>query len=100
MSKGRIKLRRYREIVICQVVSVAMSILLYGNSYANTYYIPVGTITDHSDKTVTGSIAWYFDHYKSGNVYKLSSNAVYYISDKLEMEANTELNKSDPNFNC
>jgi hypothetical protein len=43
----------------------------------SVYLIPVGTITDHSDSTITGSIAWYFNHYGVLNTYYLSSNGYY-----------------------
>ena len=49
---------------------------------ASSYSIPVGTITDHSDATAVGSIAWYLATYGGGtaaspNTFYLSSNAVY-----------------------
>ena len=46
------------------------------------YSIPAGTIADHSDATITGSIAWYLATYGGGtatspNTFYLSTNGTY-----------------------
>lgn len=54
------------------------------------YNIPQGGIGDHSDASVTGSIAWYFATYGDGNTYNLSTDATtagYYIANTLVVPA-------------
>lgn len=47
-----------------------------------SYSIPVGTITDHADASIPGSVAWYLATYGGGtalspNTFYLTSSAVY-----------------------
>jgi hypothetical protein len=60
--------------------------------YSATYNIPHNSISDHANASITGSIAWYFATYPtSGNVFNLTSNATYYISNDLTLPEGTTL---------
>ena len=73
---------------ICVSISIVCVSL-----HAATYSIPHNSISDHSDASVSGSIAWYFTQYPtSGNVFNLTSNATYYIDDSLTLPEGTTLN--------
>ena len=70
-----------------RVLLFGFLVLLMGlmtvNCFAETYEIPVGSISDHSDASIEGSIAWYMAQYGGSNTYNLSSSATYYCNNTL-----------------
>jgi hypothetical protein len=76
------------KIVLIIIVVVT---IFTGNIIAATYDIPHGGISDHSNASTTGSIAWYMSTYGSGNTYNLSSNTTYYCSNTLFVPVSSTL---------
>lgn len=66
---------------------------------AASYAIPVGNITDHSDASITGSIAWFLANEGGGtaaepHTFYLTSNAVYNAKKTINMPAHARLTES------
>ncbi|HBG28570.1 MAG: hypothetical protein A2Y10_19995 [Planctomycetes bacterium GWF2_41_51] len=83
---------------VISVLIITLVLLTGTQLNGATYDIPHNGISDHSSSAITGSIAWYFATYpSSGNVFNLTSNADYYISQPLTMPAGVTLNDSAGN---
>ena len=67
---------------------------------AVNYYIKHGGIANHSDASITGSIAWYIASYSSGataaspSIFYLTSDTPYVCSNSIIMQANTRIDES------
>lgn len=59
------------------------------------YMIPEGGITDHSDASITGSIAWYMANYPGSSsdpsIFWLTSNNTYHCKGRFYMPAYSQL---------
>ena len=69
-------------------------LLRVGSVQADTIQIPHGGIYDHSDSSVSNSIAWCFEQYGEGYVYELTSDMRYYIGSPLELPDGATLTDS------
>lgn len=85
------KKSRSIHIKLSAYIVLACLFLFSNNSFGNTYNIPVGTITDHSNPNISGSIADYISTYGTGHVYNLSSDSTYYINNPIYLPASSEL---------
>lgn len=73
---------------------VLLSLCLTCNVFASSFSIPAGAITDHSNPSIVGSIAWYFSQYGGGtqaapNTFYLTTDGAtvspYYLNNTLVM---------------
>ncbi|MBO9620728.1 MAG: right-handed parallel beta-helix repeat-containing protein [Niabella sp.] len=87
---------KVKQDLVSAKTAVANSNQMLAASLAGAVYdIPAGTIADHSDPTIPGSIAWYFSTYGAGNTYNLSQSAVYPIKNRLIIPVNSTLGATD-----
>jgi hypothetical protein len=86
--------RKRQESGLIRVTVFITMLMCMGNARAATYYIPAGSIGDHSNSNTTGSIAWYFKTYGSQNTYVLTSGAIYQIGSTLNLPYKTTLTDS------
>lgn len=77
------------------LITAVISALTVIHAQAATYNIPKGNITDHSNPSITGSIAWYFETYGSYDTYVLTSDDYYQLSRRLVVPLQSTLTTSN-----